>query len=155
MRARTRRQTISCPRCGYDLRGEIGRWRTSCPLRGRCVECGLDIDYGRVFVHARHPWLFEYDWRSRPLSRLVRTFSRALWAPRFWREVRLEDPVYLRPVAFVALTCILLAAAAVIGMQMHQQHEYLSSWSLQSSSGAAYWWERLVESVTILPHLQL
>ena len=102
-----------CPRCGYDLSGEVAVWTASCPLAGRCSECGISLDWSRVMAVAEHPWLFEYHWRHQPLRRLVRTWLEAFCPRRFWRDVRLTDPVRLRPlltligsaglVAFVAL----------------------------------------------------
>lgn len=50
---------------------------------------------------SEHPWLFEYHWRRRPLRRLLRTWREALRPRRFWRDVRLTDPVHLRPLLVV------------------------------------------------------
>ena len=35
-----------CPRCGYDLSGEIATWTEACPVRGLCTECGLEFAWG-------------------------------------------------------------------------------------------------------------
>jgi hypothetical protein len=29
-----------CPRCGYDLTGQVASWRERCPMRDVCSECG-------------------------------------------------------------------------------------------------------------------
>ena len=59
-----------------------------------------------------HPWLFEYHWRRRPLSRFLQTVLYAFRPRRFWREVRLTDPVHLMPAAVV--TGLLALAGAVL-----------------------------------------
>jgi hypothetical protein len=90
-----------CPRCTYDLSGTTATWTDRCPLEGQCAECGLEFAWGRVLALAEHPWLFEYHWRRRPLYRLVRTWFAALRPARFWREVRMTDPIRLRPLGVV------------------------------------------------------
>ena len=90
-----------CPRCAYDLSGTIAAWTDRCPLEGQCAECGLEFAWDRVLALAEHPWLFEYHWRRRPLYRLARTWFAALRPHRFWREVRMTDPIKLRPLGVV------------------------------------------------------
>lgn len=112
------RPSAECPRCGYNLDGTVSTWTTQCPIRGRCNECGLELDWHRVFVLTVHPWLFEYHWRRRPFSRFLQTVSYAFRPRRFWREVRLTDPVHLMPAAVVtgslALTGIVLLIATMV-----------------------------------------
>jgi hypothetical protein len=65
-----------------------------------------------------HPWLFEYHWRRGPLRRLAATALHAL-APRgFWRDVRMTDPIHLRPAACVAIACIGAALLAVFARSL-------------------------------------
>ena len=49
-----------CSRCGYDLTGLVSGWRDRCPLRERCTEWGLDIDWRDQFSIAVLPrWYVE------------------------------------------------------------------------------------------------
>ena len=34
-----------CPRCGYDLSGQVRTWTDACPLAGVCTECGFEVEY--------------------------------------------------------------------------------------------------------------
>jgi hypothetical protein len=118
-----------CPRCGYDLSGTVATWTDRCPLDGQCAECGLPFAWGRVLALAEHPWLFEYHWRSRPLRRLARTWLEALRPSRFWREVRLTDPVRLRPMAVVLLGLFLAMMTAGYAMILAFNYEWFRWWS--------------------------
>lgn len=110
-----------CPRCGYDLTGEVALWTASCPLAGRCSECGINVAWSRVMAVAEHPWLFEYHWRHQPLRRLVRSWLEAFRPRRFWRDVQLTDPVHLRPLltligSAVLVIFVVLVASIVIAV---------------------------------------
>lgn len=100
----------ACPRCGYDLSG-------AAPADdGVCAECGLRFPWRDVLAMAEHPWLFEYHWRRGPLRRLVLTWFAAIRAGRFWKDVRLTDPVHLRPLALIVAGLFALMLAGGYGM---------------------------------------
>jgi hypothetical protein len=46
----------ACPRCGYDLSAATFGWRDSCPLGGRCSECGLEFGWRDVLRPDAMPW---------------------------------------------------------------------------------------------------
>ncbi|MCK4873386.1 MAG: hypothetical protein KAS72_11730 [Phycisphaerales bacterium] len=98
-----------CPRCGYDLRGEIQTWQDRCPMRGRCAECGLGFAWADVFYRRVHPWLFEHQWRRRPTSSFVATVCATLRPWRFWADVGMSHRVHLAP-----LLCVVLLSAALL-----------------------------------------
>jgi hypothetical protein len=131
---------IHCPRCGYDQHGEIRTWVNHCPMHGTCTECGLDLEWSRVFTLARHPWLFEYHWRDRPIRRLRLTITYALMPRRFWREVRLEDPIHLRPVWLIAaillMTFLLGYVVTVLAVVHRMQGPFVQRWT---NSTSEYW----------------
>ncbi|MBL4697923.1 MAG: hypothetical protein JKX70_03725 [Phycisphaerales bacterium] len=101
-----------CPKCGYDQSGEIATWESSCPVEGRCPECGLEfawadlLDPSRVDVdwyieHAKGPW------------GLVRRTLPTLWylliPNRFWKRVGIQTQVQLgHMIAWSVLTIIFL-----------------------------------------------
>jgi hypothetical protein len=98
----------SCPRCGYDLSGEVATWTETCPLTGICPECGFRIDWGRNMArHASGWWLFELDVASRRKA-FTQTFLRALRPRSFWSSVRVEDAPNLRRLSLFLCLVVLL-----------------------------------------------
>ncbi len=109
---------IYCPRCGYDLRGAVHSWRESCPMEGRCAECGLDFEWSWMFRQRLHPWLFEHQWKRLHLFSAARTMLVSCRPGRLCREITLMHPVRLRPliglVAGLVLIIIPIRAAGLI-----------------------------------------
>ena len=105
-----------CPRCGYDLGGEVASWHRQCPVEGRCSECGLTFQWPRVLAISEHPWLFEYHWRRKPLRRLLRSWGESHRPIRFWQGVRLTDPVHLWPLVTVCLCAGLFIFAGLVAV---------------------------------------
>jgi hypothetical protein len=99
-----------CPRCGYDLRGTVALWRESCPMDGRCAECGLGFEWAEV-IGARAPrpgWCVEYarGWWGVPW-RSARTFVVAWWPWGFWKSLKMtHDARWPRIVAYVLLLAV-------------------------------------------------
>lgn len=116
-------ETVPCPRCGYDLRSERSRWITACPLRGLCVECGFAFEWWEVFTRGRHPWLFETEWRYQTRRRIVRTVLLSFAPRRFWRSVRLTDPIDLRPPGLLALAAVTGFLLVVEGWAILSNHQ--------------------------------
>ena len=141
--------SAECPRCGYNLDGTVSTWTKQCPIRGRCNECGLEIDWHRVFVLTVHPWLFEYHWRRRPFSRFVQTVFYSFRPRRFWREVRLTDPVHLMPAAVV--TGLLALAGAVLLIATLVLPEY--QWRLSNGFfvGPSFWQDEILRTTLRMP----
>jgi len=145
----------SCPRCGYEQSGVVAAWTDRCPLGGVCSECGCTFSWSRVYTTARHPWLFEYHWRSRPLHRLTQTIWNALRPNRFWRDVTIDDPIHLWPVAIAAL---LVYVGVGIACFLWATVSYFSELSTMQLAPAPWWspeWSLLVpaleEAVTDVP----
>jgi hypothetical protein len=101
---------VRCPRCGYDLRGLVAAWRETCPLEGRCGECGLDFAWAEIFsALAQAPrWCVEFAPGMRVLPAALFTAAMSLAPARFWKSMRMSFP--LRP-RRLALYVIVLAAA--------------------------------------------
>lgn len=93
---------LPCPRCGYELR---------LLTRPRCPECGLTFAWSEVLAkrlgHRAHNWLFEAQWRRRPLRSFLTTLWRCLRPPSFWRAIPLAEPVRMTPLLVVALAGLL------------------------------------------------
>jgi hypothetical protein len=87
-------RSVDCPRCGYDLRGELPTWAAHCPLAGRCTECGLDFAWSDLLSTKarRPPWCVEYAPRVVAVPwRCIKTFAVAFRPWRFWRTLRMHD----------------------------------------------------------------
>jgi len=115
---------VRCPRCGYDLRGEMATWEQSCPIEGVCTECGLEIAWRELLnpAHIKPRWCVEYaksqwgiPWRA------IRTLMATFWPWFFWRSLRMVHEIrwrrlrgYLLFWAFVlyVLFCVCHAAVA-------------------------------------------
>lgn len=103
-------RSVDCPRCGYDLRGEVPTWAAQCPLSGRCPECGLDFAWSELLsAKVRRPsWCVEYAPRVRTVPwRCVKTFAVTLRPWRFWRSLRMHDEPRWRLVAVYLLSLTL------------------------------------------------
>lgn len=82
----------ACPRCGYDLGAEVSKWTEQCPLRGRCWECGLDLEWRDVVDawRVQDDRFVEHVAAARVLAAAWRTWWWA-WRPTaFWTRIRLE-----------------------------------------------------------------
>lgn len=89
--------SCECPRCGYDVTGDIPNWTHACPLNGRCSECGLDFEWGVLFSPASNTprWSFEHA-REGVMLALLQTAARTLWPGALWRTLRIEHPLAWR-----------------------------------------------------------
>ncbi len=87
-----------CPRCGYDLSGAAAAWNhgesASCPMRGTCSECGLELAWGELLNPClKTPeWSYEHGHR-RPWRCLVRTSLKTLRPDRLWRDLKMTHPI--------------------------------------------------------------
>jgi hypothetical protein len=91
-------------------------WVESCPLEGRCTECGLEIEYRFVLNPALWArWRFFESALSRPVRAWWETMWRAGWPRRFWVWVRMFHRVsYARMIggAVAAMVCWYATIAA-------------------------------------------
>lgn len=98
---------VECPRCDYDLRGAVQSWREMCPLEGRCTECGLEFDWADLFTRPLHDWLFEHQYRRRPVRSALFTMIAPLGGRRICREVTLVQPIRLAPLIWLLVGLVL------------------------------------------------
>jgi hypothetical protein len=117
-----------CPRCGYDLRGQVDVWHgkadaegAGCPLTGTCSECGLIVEWRLVMrpelIALR--WFVETERPPRTRWSAWRTAWRAMAPWVFWRSVRMETAFDGRRVvwwaAMVAMTIVSMVTLYVLG----------------------------------------
>lgn len=98
-----------CPRCGYDQRGVMGLWEDSCPLMGKCSECGLDYEWSIVTQPEKYEpqWCVEFShgWKS-VLKSSFKTYCCSFVPWWFWSRVKMSYSVRWRRLA--AYICILV-----------------------------------------------
>jgi hypothetical protein len=85
----------SCPRCGYDLSGDVASWNGAdspqCPCAGRCSECGLEFEWSDIFDPFRNRVRGFIEHEDRGLYRAAwRTWLLAARPWRFWKLVKIE-----------------------------------------------------------------
>jgi hypothetical protein len=90
---------VFCSRCEYNLRGLI---------QPRCPECGLEFNWVDAldWKSRAHDYLFEYNWRRKPVRSWLQTVWRSFRPRRFWTEVSLHDRVHAGPLWFVLVFSI-------------------------------------------------
>lgn len=113
--------TPTCPRCGYDLTGQLDAWTTAgqCQLTCRCSECGLAASSSEVFGAQLRPpkWSFEHAGPgfARVLIALARTSVRALTPRRLFGGVGRSDRVTMaHPVVWKRLCALWLLLPLVV-----------------------------------------
>lgn len=105
-----------CPRCGYDLSGVVESWRESCPLEGVCSECGLGVEWGRVFAGAEPPaWSCEHAVRF-SVWKLLKTSWRLMWPPAYWRAITMETPVRAGRLAWMVVGFAVTGYVGLLGL---------------------------------------
>ena len=127
--------TAECPRCGYDMGGEVARWAEACPLESTCPECGYAVAWRLVFGPALGVprWSVEHPRRGL-IGGALRTFFRTLRPGRFWATLELTS--HARPfrlvgyalLGFVLVTLIAggieLGLLAWLGLLQTQMYGY-------------------------------
>jgi hypothetical protein len=106
------RAVCGCPRCDYDVTGEVDSWVDQCPLMGRCSECGLELNWSELLspIHLTPRWSFEHA-RTRLGRAFFGTVSRVLLPWRLTRSLRMHH-------AFRPWRLALLAGCAVVMLYM-------------------------------------
>lgn len=104
----------ACPRCGYDQSGIVASWDDSCPLDGICSECGLTFLWRDVLVPNRivPRWSFEHARHWLGLA-WIATFLQSLVPWRFWKRLKLEDPICTGRLMAYAVVAFVLTHVAV------------------------------------------
>ncbi len=127
--------THQCPRCDYDLCGQIAAWQTECPLAGQCPECGLTFAWTDLFnVEPPPRWSYEHAKGSFPahIWSLVRSVARVAFPRRLWSTLKLSFPIVPSrlvqlAVAGTLLVHVLLASLAAAAICAEWWFKYYSS----------------------------
>ncbi len=126
-----------CPRCGYDLSGLVATWRDSCPLDGRCSECGLNFEWANVL----NPRMTTPEWSfEHAQKRLVRSYLRTLFETfRPWRlfaRLRMEHPIHFGRIFALLAVCLLALHIGVAAICASRHYGFYGG--LQMAGGSAY-----------------
>ena len=103
----------SCPRCDYDLAGEIASWTTQCPLASTCPECGDDVDISSAFAAANHAprWSFEHHRGVRVWLRWLTVLPRP---GRLWQGLQRTPSIRLARLTLGVCMAMALTYVAVV-----------------------------------------
>lgn len=114
-----------CPRCGYDLHGQVDAWHlgfvdwgngdvreedvgAKCPVGGVCSECGLVFEWVNVFYPLRtFAGVFELDNVHRGRS-LRKTIIRALLGKPLWKTLAMHHPMNVWRMSLIAAICFVV-----------------------------------------------
>lgn len=126
---------VPCPRCAYDVAGSMPLWRVSCPLEGRCPECGLDFHWRDLLnPQLRVPaWSFEHATASY-IQHWTQTSLVSLRPRRLWASIRLESTQRtgrLMVMVLLALlaTHLIIVASSLMTIAVCPGLRYLLSWN--------------------------
>ncbi|MEL7473320.1 MAG: hypothetical protein AAGK04_08385 [Planctomycetota bacterium] len=130
-----------CPRCRYDLQGEVDTWTDDCPIEGRCSECGYEFRWGDL-LHPRlgrvHGFYDHAEGSKRDLLWAWRTGAWIAWPPLFWRRVGLHHLGSSRlAIVWLARLLVPLWIAAQLVFIAHScvgefwHHVVYATWSTQ------------------------
>lgn len=127
-----------CPRCRYDLSGQVATWEEICPLIVQCSECGHEMPAARAFTSRLlvQDWSFEHGDDHR-ISRWARTSVRTLFPGAFWRA-QAEAPAGKpqRLLVFVLCWAGALIVAVHLGMGVHAMAPHRSGGAVPSGWNA-------------------
>ncbi|MEK6702640.1 MAG: hypothetical protein AABZ53_10275 [Planctomycetota bacterium] len=130
-----------CPRCDYDLSGQIAAWAGECPLTGQCPECGLEIRWTEIFNTIPPPaWSFEHAKGSinALAGSLIRSWIRVLFPGHLWSRLTLglkTVPTRLFQLAGLGLLLSHLAASLFTAFLILADHLYYRDWPLPAPPG--------------------
>ncbi|OWY72135.1 hypothetical protein B7486_04200 [cyanobacterium TDX16] len=100
---------VCCSRCGYNLR------TLSRPL---CPECGLTFEWREVLDRSAFTsdFLFEHQWRTRPIGSLALTIWRSFRPRAFWSRVSIHEHVRPGPLIVFPLLAVIAFPVAFHGI---------------------------------------
>ena len=143
-------QECACPRCGYDLSGQVAAWHpglvegelqeaAKCPLEGTCSECGLVFEW-RFLMRPEllgPSWFVETPRPSRGRRSAVRTLLRLTRPHRFWREVRLEQPIVAGRIGWWLCVALVLVPVIVLLLMRVQFAVVLAARNVATAIGGS------------------
>jgi len=111
---------VTCPSCGYDLRGVVSSWSESCPLEGVCSECGYAFRWGALLDPPFRIAITLYDRPGRlSIFNLLHSLLLCYRPWRLWQEAREVDVFCLRRTLVVAsVGCIASHLMAIVAVQV-------------------------------------
>jgi hypothetical protein len=144
---------VLCSRCGYNLK---------LLPQPRCPECGLEFKWQEMLNRAalRSDFLFEHQWRVKPIRSWLATLWRSLFPRRFWGQVSAYDRIHSGPIGFMLTfsavpALIVLHATAGLGWMI--LHGLDLGWFIGLRGGGTLsppyfvYAERFLHSVLVLP----
>jgi hypothetical protein len=120
-------ESLACPLCEYDLRGQV---------EPRCPECGYRFTWDELRDPARrlHPYLFEHH-PERNVWSFFRTLVGGLRPRQFWGTLLPTQPS--RP-GRLAVYAIIIALSFVAPAALNVARVIESQWTMMAQQRAAY-----------------
>lgn len=122
-----REQRPICPKCGYDQSGAIATWESSCPVEGRCPECGFGFAWADVMDPARVDvgWYVEHAWSNWSIvKRTVPTLWYLIFPNRFWNRLTLMCRIRIGRLAlcmFILFCITHMMSSVVMGLSIYEE----------------------------------
>ncbi|PCI08516.1 hypothetical protein COB72_08105 [bacterium] len=139
-----------CPKCSYDLRGEIATWESQCSVDGQCPECGYEFAWSEVYGILGE-WGSEVGWYAESAEDLVGLLVRTpmsllrlmvpLW---FFRDVNHRRKIRLGMLMqWMILVFVLMhALVSPIGFFANK-----GEWAWSNSGRNGQWWVSFIDSI--------
>lgn len=118
--------------------GKVDSWKECCPLRGRCSECGLEIEWRDLLSPLRvvPRWSFEHA-STRRVRAFFGTVSRAVLPWRLTRSLKLHHPFRLGRLVLLVGCMFLMVYLSVMLTALPIAGRYLI-WSLQHPTKSTF-----------------
>ena len=154
--------SVVCPRCGYDLRGQVDAWHpgfgsrsgevqssdethsavrdedvgAKCPVEGTCSECGLTFEWADLFSPARQiTQLLEVDERV-SWRTVAWTLWYSLWCWPLWKRLGMHHPIRLERIAAVVVASFVVAYVGIAPVDFCITN---ADWFFSSLTGSQRW----------------
>ncbi len=110
-----------CPKCGYDLTGEIATWNNQCPLQGVCSECGYAFAWSEPY-RILNEWGSEVGWYAEHahsmgsmLKRTPGTALRIVFPSVFFRTMNFRRHVSIKKLCIwmIAMSAMLWVLSSI------------------------------------------
>lgn len=123
---------VCCARCGYNLRGLA---------QPRCPECGLEFEWALALRQAvsESDFLFEHQWRRRPIRSFVVTVWRSFRPRKFWRSVSIHERIEAGPLTLLLVISVVLIPVCV---RVVGHGSLLCIRLIENYNASPYWWWR-------------
>ena len=153
-----------CPKCGYDQTGATATWKSQCPTRGVCSECGHPFEWSEPFRILKE-WGSEVGWYTEHahslrsmIARTPGTALRIAFPSAFFRSVNFRRRVSIQKFCawMIAMTAFLWVLSSIpAGFACSMEYAWATySWELPGAELAWLLQARDLLNALSFPYLQ-